>query len=81
MLFATLAMTTLSISVHAQAPTVDAAAIKIMQQMTDYLGGLEQYSVHSQNTLEHVTDSGQRIDEDISVSMSLSRPDKLQVVL
>lgn len=78
MLFATLAMMTLSISAHAQAPTVDPAAIKIMQQMTDYLGGLEQYSVHSQNTLEHVTDSGQRIDEDISVSMSLSRPDKLQ---
>jgi len=46
--------------------------------MTDYLGSLPSFSVHSQNTLEHVTDSGQRIDEDISVSMTLSRPDKLQ---
>jgi hypothetical protein len=64
--------------VSVQAAAVDPAATKLLQQMTDYLSSLSSFSVHSQNTLEHVFDSGQRIDEDISVSLTLMRPDKLQ---
>jgi len=77
---ATLASIALSASLTTQvwAQAVDPAATKMLQQMTDYLGNLAAYSVHTQNTLEHQLDSGQRIDEDISVSMTLSRPDKLQ---
>lgn len=61
-----------------QAAEIDPAATKMLQQMTDYLGSLPSFSVHTQNTLEHQLDSGQRIDEDISVSMTMKRPDKLQ---
>ena len=63
---------------HAESRTVDPVAVKMLKGMTDYMGSLQSFSVHSQNTLEHQLDSGQRIDEDISVSMTLSRPGKLQ---
>lgn len=69
---------TLTTPVWAQAAAVDPAATKMLQQMTDYLGNLPSFSVHTQNTLEHQLDSGQRIDDDFSVSMTLSRPNKLQ---
>ena len=68
----------LTTPVWAQAATVDPAATKMLKQMTDYLGSLQFFSVETQNTLEHVFDSGQRIDEDISVSATISRPNKLQ---
>lgn len=79
-LLAVLAITSMPVLVpaHAQSPAVDPVAVKMLKGMTDYLGSLQSFSVHSQNTLEHELDSGQRIDEDISVSMTLSRPDKLQ---
>lgn len=81
-ILASLAGLMLSISmttqVLAQAAEIDPAATKMLQQMTDYLGGLSSFSVHTQNTLEHEVDSGQRIDEDLSVSMTLKRPNKLQ---
>jgi len=64
--------------VRAQAPAVDPAATKILQRMTDYLGSLQQFSVHTQNTLEDVLDSGQRVDFDVSASVIISRPNKLR---
>jgi len=64
--------------VRAEAPAVDPAATKILKRMTDYLGSLKQFSVHTQNTLEDVLDSGHRIDLDVSASVTLSRPNKLR---
>ena len=46
--------------------------------MTDYLGSLQQFSVHTQNTLEDVLESGHRIDIDVSASVIISRPNKLR---
>jgi hypothetical protein len=46
--------------------------------MTDYLGSLKQFSVRTQNTLEDVLDSGQRVDFDVSASVIISRPNKLR---
>lgn len=79
-LLAAFALTATSVLMPAQAqtPDVDPAAVKMLKGMTDYMGSLQTFSVHTQNTLEHVLYSGQRIDEDTSVSMTLSRPDKLQ---
>ena len=79
-LLAIAALTTLSnlVPAYAQSPAVDPSAVEILKSMTDYLGGLKQFSVDTQNTLEHVLDSGQRIDEDISVSVIISRPGKLK---
>ncbi len=69
---------TVSIEVRAQAPAVDPAATQILQRMTDYLGSLQQFSVHTQNTLEDLLDSGQRIDLDVSANVIVSRPNKLR---
>ncbi len=69
---------TVSTQVWAQAPAVDPAATQILKRMTDYLGGLKQFSVHTQNNIEDVLDSGQRVDFDVSASVILSRPNKLR---
>ena len=67
-----------STEVRAQAPAVDPAATKILKRMTDYLGSLKQFSVRTQNTLEDLLDSGQRVDFDVSASVIISRPNKLR---
>jgi hypothetical protein len=69
---------TVSTEVRAQAPAVDPAATQILQRMTDYLGSLQLFSVHTQNTLEDVLDSGHRVDFDVSASVIVSRPNKLR---
>jgi len=38
---------------------------------------MKQFSVHTQNTLEDVLESGQRVDLDVSASVIVSRPNKL----
>ena len=45
--------------------------------MTDYLGGQQKFSVHTQNTLEDELDSGHRVDLDVSANVIVSRPNKL----
>jgi hypothetical protein len=62
---------------QAQAPAVDPAAVQTLKRMTDYMAGLQHFSVHSNNTLEDQLDSGQRVDFDFSAKVTLSRPDKL----
>jgi hypothetical protein len=62
----------------AQAPAVDPAATQILKRMTDYLSGLQQFSVHTQNDIEDLLDSGQRVDFDVSANVIISRPDKLR---
>ena len=64
--------------VRAEATGVDPAAVQLLKQMTDYLGSLQQFSVHTDNTLEDLLDSGQRIDTDVSASVTISRPDRLR---
>ncbi|MGA9534943.1 MAG: DUF2092 domain-containing protein, partial [Desulfobacterales bacterium] len=68
---------TVSTEVRAQAPTVDPAATQTLKRMTDYLGGLQKFSVHTQNTLEDELDSGHRVDLDVSANVIVSRPNKL----
>ena len=68
---------TVSTDVQAQDPQVDPAATRILKRMTDYLGGLQKFSVHTQNTLEDELDSGHRIDIDVSASVIVSRPNKI----
>jgi len=69
---------TMAAVVTAEAAGVDPAATQILKRMTDYLGGLQRFSVHTQNTIEDLLDSGQRVDEDISTSVVVSRPNKLR---
>jgi hypothetical protein len=69
---------TVSTEVRAQAPAVDPAATKILKRMTDYVGSLKQASLHTQNTLEDLLDSGQRVDLEVSADVIISRPNKLR---
>jgi len=69
---------TFATEVRAQPPAVDLAATQILQRMTDYLGGLKQFSVHTQNNLEDELDSGHRVDFDISADVIINRPNKLR---
>ena len=81
---ASFALATLALSVpvvtdaQAQTSTVDPAATQILKRMTDYLGSLRRFSVRTQNTLEDLLDSGQRVDHEISASVLVSRPNKLR---
>lgn len=64
--------------VHAEAAGVDPAATQMLKSMADYLGSLQQFSVHTDNTLEDLLDSGQRVDTDVSASVTISRPNRLR---
>jgi hypothetical protein len=65
-------------AVLAQSPSVDPVAVGILRQMTDYLAGSQTLSVNTRNTLEDFLITGQRIDIDVSASVVVHRPDKLQ---
>ncbi len=58
-------------------PSADPDALQILKRMTDYLGGLKTFSMHTENSYEDVFDSGQKIQHDFSSSIVISRPDKL----
>ncbi len=61
------------------APKIDPQAARMLRQMTDYLTGLNGFTVHVDTTMEVVTASGQILDTDKSVDISVMRPDHLRV--
>jgi hypothetical protein len=69
---------TVSTEARAQAPAVDPTAVETLRRMTDYLSGLEQFSVHTESTLEDQLDSGQRVDFDVAANALVRRPNKLR---
>ncbi len=62
----------------ALAQGVDPAATRILRQMTDFMGDLRQFSVDTQNTIEVVYDSGQKIHYDFSTEVIVQRPNKIR---
>jgi outer membrane lipoprotein-sorting protein len=68
---------TVSTAVQAQAPAVDPAATAILKRMTDYMGSLKEFSVHTQNTIEDLLSPGERIDIEVSATVTIKRPNKL----
>jgi hypothetical protein len=68
---------TATTDIQAQTPAVDPAATQILRKMTDYLGGLEQFSVQTRNNLEDLLESGHRVDFQISADVTIRRPNKL----
>jgi len=63
---------------RAQEPAVDPAAVQILKKTTDYLGGLQQFSVDTLNVLEEVLESGQKIQVSVAASVIVQRPNKLR---
>ena len=56
---------------------IDPAAVETIKRMTDYLGGLKQFAVHTQTTYEDELAEGQRVDYDVSANVLIRRPNKL----
>jgi hypothetical protein len=54
--------------------------MKILRAMTDYLGGLRSFVVHTDTTIEDELAPGQRVDYDTAVSVGVKRPDKLRAL-
>jgi len=63
---------------NAEYKDIDPAATDALQRMSDYLGLLQQFSVHTQADVEDLLDSGQRVDYAISAELAVSRPNKLR---
>ena len=59
-------------------PAVDPEAVKILRKLTDYLSGLKQFSVRVRHMDEDLLDSGHRVDYDMSVKVTVERPNKLR---
>ncbi|MGZ6219988.1 MAG: DUF2092 domain-containing protein [Syntrophales bacterium] len=68
----------LPISSHGQSAAIDPKADQTLRKMCDYVGGLEQFSVQTENTLEVVLRSGEKIQYDTPAGASIKRPNKLR---
>jgi len=62
----------------AQTPAIEPAAIAKLERMTKYLGGLQAFSVRTQNVLEEVLPSEQKLQYDYASVVTVKRPDKLR---
>lgn len=76
---ALLALVTIVVSMTswAKAPEIDPTAVQTLENMTSFMGKLQKFSVHTDNTLEELLDNGQRIDFDVSAGMVIRRPNKI----
>jgi len=71
-------LVTVSTDARAQAPAVDPAAVQILKRMTDFLDGLQRFSVKTENVIEELHPSGHRVDRDLTASVTVRRPNKLR---
>ncbi len=69
---------TVSTDAWAEATAVDPAAVRRLKQMTDFLDGLQQFSVRTQNRIEDLHVSGHRVDFDLAANVTVKRPNKLR---
>jgi len=58
---------------------IDPDALQVLKGMTDYLGGLQKFSMHTENIYEDVLATGQKIQFNFSSNIVAQRPDKLHV--
>ena len=58
---------------------IDPDALQIFKGMTDYLGSLQRFGLHTENTYEDVLETGQKFQFHFSSSVVAERPDKLRV--
>lgn len=63
----------------AQPLTLEPRAVEAIKQMTDYLKGLQQFSVQADITEDFLLDSGLKVQYGRTVTASVRRPDRLRV--
>jgi len=73
-------LVTVSTDARAQAPAVDPAAVQTLKRMTDFLDGLQKFSMNTQSIVEEMHFSGHRVDYDLSAIATVRRPNKLRAV-
>jgi len=57
---------------------IDPDALQILKGMTDYLGGLQEFAMHTENTYEDVLATGQKIQFGFSTDIVVQRPNKIR---
>jgi hypothetical protein len=57
---------------------IDPEALQVLKGMTDYLGALKTFGMHTENTYEDVLETGQKIQFHFSSSIVVQRPDKIR---
>ena len=62
---------------HSQTDGIDHKADELLHEMSDYLQGLKKFSVQTENTLEVILQSGQKIQYDNPAQLLIQRPNKL----
>lgn len=72
-----ISLSAISIESRAEAPAIDPNAVQILREMTTFMSNLQQFSVHTQNTIEDRLGSGQRVDFDVSSKVVVRRPNKI----
>jgi hypothetical protein len=63
---------------YAQPAGIDPQAEKLLRRMSDYLAGRQQFTVRTENTIEVVLTSGQKLQFASPASASVWRPNKLR---
>ena len=71
-------LVTVSTDARAQAPAVDPVAVQTLKKMTDFLDGLQRFSVNSQSIIEEMHFSGHRVDYDLLANVTVKRPNKMR---
>jgi len=71
-------LVTVSTEAGTQAPAVDPAAVEILKRMTNFLDGLQQFSVNTHSMIEEMHASKHRVDYDVAASVTVKRPNKMR---
>lgn len=65
-------------TVHSQPAGMDPQAEKLLRRMSDYLAGRQQFSVTTENTIEVVLTSGQKLQFDSPATVTVWRPNRMR---
>ncbi|MGH7890877.1 MAG: DUF2092 domain-containing protein [Thermodesulfobacteriota bacterium] len=64
---------------YAESSKVEPKADQTLRKMSDYLAQLQQFKIQTENILEIVLTTGQKIQYDNQVDIAIKRPNKLRV--
>jgi len=57
---------------------IEPEALQILKGMTDYVGSLQEFSIHTENTFDEVLLTGQKIQLGFSTDVVVKRPNKIR---
>ena len=57
---------------------IDPEALQLLKGMTDYLGSLQEFTLHTENTFEDVLATGQKIQFGFATDIVVQRPNRIR---